>query len=206
MKYPTIIVHGFLATTITNLPIHVALRFHGFKTFNVPLLGLNTQAVDDASKILAHKVNEVIRNTGATKVNLVGVSKGGIIALDYLHNQFREHSSSLDLINKAVTIGSPLHGTSAVKMLRAVPGFGQRAQELAPKSKLMTKLHEGGQINSLSSKVTCIYANGDLLSNRVNATLEEAKQIKAPAGIWPIGHYQLVLDPRNLGVLAAELL
>lgn len=205
MKYPTIVVHGFLATSLTNLPIHVALRLRGFKTFNVPLPGLNTQIIDDAARILSQKVEEVIRDTQAEKVNLVGVSKGGIIVLNYLHLLSQQESVSLEMIHKAVTVGSPLHGTFAVKMLKGLPGFGKRAQELAPESEFMNQLHGSSRPDSISSKVTCIYTDGDVLSNQKNATLPEAKQIRAPVGLWPVGHYQLVLDPRNLGVLAAEL-
>lgn len=196
---PTIVIHGYLANALTNLPIHLTLRRHGIETHDVPIPGLNTINVEEGSRILAHKVAQVLDRSGVHKVNLVGVSKGGVIALHYLR-----HLDGHRCVHTAITVGSPLRGTPFVTPFRRLPHVGKRAQELTPDSPLMERLHR--QTHALEqARIISIYADGDLVVSRESATIPEAKVVKAPRGTWPFGHYQLVIDPRNLQFIAAEL-
>ena len=196
---PTIVIHGYLANALTNLPIHLTLRRRGIETHDVPIPGLNTINVEEGSRILANKVAQVLDRSDTDKVNLVGVSKGGVIALHYLR-----HLDGHRFVNKAITVGSPLRGTAFVSPFRRLPHIGTRAQELTPGSPLMERLHRQ-TCSGQQAQIISIYADGDLVVNREAATIPEARVVKAPKGTWPFGHYQLVIDPRNLQFIAAEL-
>ena len=201
LHYPTIVIHGFLANALTNLPIHIALRRKGLETHDVPIPGLNTINVERGTQILADKVNQVLSESASSRVNLVGVSKGGVIALNYLR-RYQGHK----VTHKAIMLGSPLNGTPIVGKIHKLPGIGKHAAELLPNSRLMQQLHGTAPVNSTSTaEVISIYADGDVLVNKNAATVPEARVVKAPKGVWPLGHYQLVVDPANLQLIAAEL-
>lgn len=201
MRYPTIVIHGFLANALTNLPIHYALRRKGFDTHDVPLPGLNTIDIPSASEMVAEKVNEVLGNSEAKKVNLIGVSKGGVIALNYLR-----HHNGHDVTHKAITLGSPLNGSSFIEVVKKLPKVGKKAAEMLPYSDFMKKLHAPTIKSTRQAEIISIYADGDFVVNKEAATIPEARMVKAPTGNWPLGHYQLVIDPKNLSLIADELI
>lgn len=197
MEYPTLIIHGFLAHKITNLPLHLGLRRHGIRTFNVPIPGLNTQDVDKSSLILSDKVKEVLEKTGANKVNIIGVSLGGVIALHYIRcGGGRAH------VDKTITLGSPLKGAPVAHSITSLPLVGGIASQLLHNSQLMQDLHAPQRS---TADVISIYADGDILVPKERSDIEGATLIKAPVGNWPIGHYQMPIDPRNIQFIVAQL-
>ncbi|OUS24794.1 hypothetical protein A9Q99_23665 [Gammaproteobacteria bacterium 45_16_T64] len=204
MDYPTLIIHGFLAHKITNLPLHLGLRQQGFRTYNVPIPALNTQPIDESSQVVAERVEEVLADTGASKVNIIGVSLGGVIALHYLRC-----CDGGDRINKLITLGSPLRGAPASQAIRGLPFVGDVAAQLAPDSALMADMH-ARDINSNAQKgsteqLISIYSEGDILVPKDRSDIEGATLLKSPYGRWPIGHYQLAADPRNIQFVIEQL-
>ena len=198
--YPCIIIHGFLANPVTNMPIHRTLRRHGIETFDVPLPGFNTLSVDRATDILARKVLDVLTATRSPKVNLVGISKGGVVALNFLR-----HHDGHRITHKAITLASPLSGTHAVESLKKVPLIGKKAQELHPQSAFMKSLHGPRLCSTQQADIISIYAEGDPFVNEAAATIPEATVLKAPAGVWPLAHYQLALSSKCLALVVDQL-
>lgn len=197
--FPTLVIHGFLTNKMTNLPVHLALRREGIKTFNVPIPGWNTQDISKSSEIVGQTAYDVMKKTGAEKVNVVGVSMGGVIALHYLRC-----AGGHEVVNRTVTIGSPHHGASIASVVGFLPIIGGvAAKQMAPGSNIIVDLHREPYPQA---DVVSIYADGDSVVPPEAARLKDARNVKAPVGRWPLGHYQLVVDPRNLAFVAQELL
>ena len=199
-SYPCIVIHGFLANPVTNMPIHRALRRQGIETFDVPLPGLNTLSVDRATDILSRKVLDVLSATRSPKVNLVGMSKGGVIALNYLR-----HHDGHRVTHKAITLASPLNGTRAVESIEKLPIIGKKAQELHPQSAFMKSLHGPRLCSAQQAEIISIYAEGDPFVDEAAATIPEATVLKAPTGVWPLAHYQLAISGKSLALVVEQL-
>lgn len=195
---PVLVLHGFFAPAASNLPIHLALRSRGFDTFDAPIPGLNTQDIGDTSVIVARRVEEILRRTGAPDLDVVGVSMGGLIAVHYLRC-----AGGRGQVRRVVTLGSPLVGTRSaplVALLSKVPVVA--ARQMTHASEIVREIAEA---HDDGDDIVSIYAHGDTVVSAAAASLPGAKVVRAPVGTFPFGHYQLVVDPRNLAFLASRL-
>lgn len=195
---PVLVIHGYFTPRVTNLPVHLALRGHGLRTYDVPIPGLNTQDIALSSAIVGETAERVLRSTGASRVDLVGVSMGGVIAANYLGPQGGHRS-----VRRAVTLGSPLRGTAIAKAVSGLPIVGTRAaRQMAPDSEIVAAL-DGADFGD--ADLVSIWAEGDTVVSAESTRIDGARSVRAPYGRFPLGHYQLVVDPRNLAFVA-ELL
>lgn len=195
---PVLVVHGFLAPVVSNLPIHLALRRRGLRTFDAPIPGLNTQDIARSSAIVARRVDEILVETGADAIDVVGVSMGGLIALHYLRCR-----GGRSKVRRTVTLGSPLAGTNSapiVGLLQRLPVTA--ATQMARASEIVRAIAEA---HDEGDDIVSVYADGDTVVSRESASLRGATVVRAPVGSFPFGHYQLVVDPRNLAFLFEHL-
>ena len=203
---PVLVVHGYFTPRITNLPIHVALRSRGRQSHDVPIPGLNTQDIARSSELVAESVARVLRRSGAESVDLVGVSMGGVIAAHYvlLGGGFRH-------VRRTVTLGSPLRGTAVAGALSRLPLFSTAAsRQMAPDSHIVQALALGTAGESVhgdpaDADIVSIYAEGDPVVSLESTRLPGIRSVRAPVGVYPLGHHQLVVDPRNLVFVADQL-
>ncbi|RMF19508.1 MAG: alpha/beta fold hydrolase [Candidatus Dadabacteria bacterium] len=198
IRYPTLIVHGFLATRATNLPVHLALRRYGFRTYNVTIPGWNTQDIRDSAAAVGEKAAYLKKKYDSDRINIVGVSMGGVIALYYV----RCAGGHVDT-RRTVLLGSPVRGTAAADVLAKLGLGGKAARQMAPGSPIIKAMNAP---DVPEADIVSIYADGDAVVPPEAARVAGGRNIKAPIGTWPMGHYQLVLDPRNLAFMAQELL
>jgi triacylglycerol lipase len=127
---PVVLVHGFAASGASWFAVRRALRADGrtVVSFDYPPW---TSSVDELADRLAATVEDLLAATGASKVDLVGHSLGGvIIALAMTRDRLAEH---VDLV---VTIGSPLSGSPWAAMLPVAP----LVRALRPGSALLRRL------------------------------------------------------------------
>lgn len=198
-RHPTLVIHGFLTPSVTNLPIHAALRRRGVRTFDAPIPGLNTQDIARSSDVVARTARDILRDTGASKLDLVGVSMGGLIAVHFVRC-----NGGAAIVRRTVTLGSPLSGTKVVSGVETLPRVGVvAAHQMAIGSEIVTAI--AGPTYP-ESDIVSIWATGDTVVDHHSADLPGVKLLKAPVGTFPMGHYQLVVDPRNLGFMADQLL
>jgi len=197
-RRPVLVLHGFLAPAASNLPLHIALRHRGFETFDAPIPGLNTQDIVLSTAVVARRVDELLRVTGARSLDVVGVSMGGLIAVHYLRC-----GGGRGRVRRIVTLGSPLAGTTSgplVSLLSRVPI--RAARQMTRASEIVREIADG---HDDSDDIVSVYADGDTVVSRDAADLRGASVVRAPAGQFPFGHYQLVVDPRNLAFLGDQL-
>lgn len=103
---PVIIVAGFANTVNSTREWHGALKRDGFSVFvfDDPVAGLGdiTQAADGLSRF----VRQVLLQTGAKQVDIIGYSAGGIVARSWMTLQ-----GGAPHVHRLVTVASPHNGT-----------------------------------------------------------------------------------------------
>lgn len=121
--YPVVLAHGFFGFEELG-GLDFATYFYGVKA-DLAAVGENvfTPAVDPfndsvtrGEQLLA-QVEDIVRQTGAKKVNLVGHSQGGLDARYVAHVR-------PDLVASVTTIGTPHAGSSLADIVLGVPGAG----------------------------------------------------------------------------------
>ncbi len=200
-----VVIHGFFTQSNTNLPVHLALRRRKYKTYDVEIPGMNIQDPRESARCVRDTINRIHEETGARNIGMVGVSLGGLIGLSYL----REFESD-EIVNRFVSLGSPFQGTRfgqgakrIISRLPAVPGEAvETIEKMANDSDLIEFLNAEPVTKA---RVASVYAKGDPIVTPREARLPWAENLRAPVGNFPLGHYQLVIDPRNLGFVAKTL-
>ncbi|HSO39414.1 MAG TPA: alpha/beta fold hydrolase [Labilithrix sp.] len=128
-RYPIVLVHGFTGSrTLWNfVDVPEALAQDGHRVFHTQLHPFGTP--DENAKVLSAQVDEVLRTTGAARVNLVAHSKGGLDARAYISN-----FKAGDKVASLTTIASPNHGTAIADVaLKLLPGSADGALEAISK-------------------------------------------------------------------------
>lgn len=197
-KYPVILVHGYYATRATNAPIERFLKGKGFRVFDVNLPGLNWQDMRKSSLVVARRVEEVKRETGADQIVLVGISMGGLIALHYVRKR-----GGAAHVRRCISLGSPLNGTPLAPLGQLISGFQAEAgRQIAANSDFIQELHAGPHE---PCEIVSIGAVGDPMVPERSFSIPGATNVLSPHGVWPAGHYSLVLDRRNMQLLLEHL-
>ncbi len=198
---PVVVVHGFLATKATNLPVHWTLWRRGFRTVDVELPGLNTQDPRVSADAVAAAVDRVLSTEGETadRAHLVGVSLGGLIGLAYLRDRGGAR------IHRFVSMGSPLQGTDLAWLAHAsrpVLGRLQASRTLAsmgPDTDLIRWLNAEPVAGT---EVYTMFHPDDPMVPHPSALLPWATQVQAPVGRYPTAHHEMLLHPTNRALLA----
>jgi triacylglycerol esterase/lipase EstA (alpha/beta hydrolase family) len=110
VRNPVVLVAGtFSPASVLDL-LATRLRLEGFRVevFELPALGVGD--ISASSAALGPFVAEVLRRTGATDVDLVGHSQGGLVAREYVRD-FGGASS----VDKVIGLGTPNHGTAVAE-------------------------------------------------------------------------------------------
>lgn len=195
---PVVVVHGFLSTRATNLPVHLALRRRGFSTLDVDIPGLNTQDPRLSSEAVGEAVDRALAGRSG-QAHLVGVSLGGLIALTHLR------ATGGPRIHRCVSMGAPLQGTRMGRLaepFRRLVGHRRSTTTLglmAADSELIRWLNDEPVPDT---EVYTLYHPDDPMVPHPGATLPWATNVQAPVGRFPTAHHQLILAPANLRLLA----
>lgn len=134
-KYPIVLVHGFTGSRkLWNfVDVPAALTKDGHYVFAAEMHPFGTP--DENAKVLAAQVDEVLRTSGAAKVNLVAHSKGGVDARAYISN-----FKAGDKVASLTTIASPHRGTAiADTALKLLPDNAYADKALSAISTLWTR-------------------------------------------------------------------
>ena len=194
---PVVMVQGFGAPTLRNFPVKIRLELDGIPTYNAEIPGLNTHAIEVSSDIVARTVADVKNKTGADKVNLVGVSMGGLIALYYIR-RLGGHK----MVDKFISLATPFHGTDLAAIPHLVSG-AVGAGQMLKNSGFLKSLH---QEPFEDCEVYSMYVEGDPFVTKEAASLKNAKLVYSPHGRWPVGHYYPLFHPQNYRIIKSILL
>lgn len=119
LRHPVVLMHGFglLAALRRGGHLHqeaMNLRAHGVPAYAPNVAAYNTVTV--RSEAWRQRLEHILKETGAERVNLVAQSMGGLDAR-YLISRLGMH----DVVASLVTIATPHHGTSVADIVLERP-------------------------------------------------------------------------------------
>jgi triacylglycerol esterase/lipase EstA (alpha/beta hydrolase family) len=136
---PVVLVHGTFADGTNNwlgLAPYLVQRGYCVHSFDygrlpgVPIVGGLTPMEDSAGELAAH-IDRVLARSGASEVDLVGHSQGGLMPRYYL----KHHPGAADKVNAFVAIAPSTNGTTLLGLTRLLdlfPGLDRAIAEAAP--------------------------------------------------------------------------
>jgi len=206
-KEHVLLLHGFMQTRNVWEIMEDRLRFDGYAVFSFNLGGLfqrfNTVPVSDMAERVAEKIEALCEKTGLERFHVVGHSKGGILARQYVQRHGGDRR-----VKSVITLGTPHHGTPTAAIGVWVSGLGLLSKsplELLPRSKVIRGL--GRDTFPAQIPLTSIYSRHDLVCPFWCSTLfprpgETSMQNRPVRGV---GHTALCYDPGVYTLLRAEL-
>jgi triacylglycerol lipase len=150
--------------------------------------------VPASARLLAARVEQLKRATGADKVHLVGHSLGGILARWYV--QELDGDASVDTV---VTLGTPHEGTYTAYL-----GPLRTLAQLRPESWVMRRLRLGARPSSV--RWVAFYSNLDELVSPVHSAMLCHPGLEAVnILVKDHGHLSLMLSPQVARAVADQL-
>jgi triacylglycerol lipase len=177
---PVILLHGYAMNRANFVVLACRLRAAGLgPVFGFEYWSLGRTAA--AARKLAWFIDEVRAATGASQVDLVGHSMGGVVARYYV-----SLGGGDGIVKHLVTLGSPHTGTELSRI-----GLGRPTRELVLGSALLTRL--AAALPPTHTQLTVIWSRGDAL-------VPGARQLAFPRAeviIYPdLGHVTLLASRR----------
>lgn len=135
---PVLLVPGYGGSTTALEVLEAALDDTGRDARIVAPTGSGTQDLRDQAADLGEAVDEVLAETGAPSVDLVGYSAGGVVVRIYVADL-----GGGSTVRRAVTLASPHHGSELAELggligPRVCP---EACRQLAPDSELLRRLN-----------------------------------------------------------------
>lgn len=163
----------------------------------MPRLGM--QDVWTLAAAVREAVNDARDRHGAERVDLVGVSQGGLAALAYLQAGGAEH------VRRFVALGTPFHGTwFAALGVPLVGAVSRGVWQSLPKSELVQELVAGGAPEGV--EVISVAIPGDPVAPPARCALPGAQLVMAPPTRNPLRHQALIASRGCADITARCLL
>ena len=138
---PVLLVAGYGGRVTSLDPLVRDLRAIGRMAIVVEPVGGNTGDLQLEAEHLGRMVDQVLDDTGAGSVDVVGYSAGGVIARLWV----KEHGG-VSRARRVLTVGSPQHGTSQAALgLELAGGCAAACEQLVPDSDLLRRLNAGDE-------------------------------------------------------------
>jgi triacylglycerol lipase len=176
---PVLLVHGLGGTTGGWFALSGALRARGVTVATISYQPFGT-TVEQVAERLADRVAQLLEETGADKVHLVGHSLGGVIIAQCLADGFLT-----DQVDTVVTIASPFGGSPWARVLPV----GATVRSLRDGSRLLRRLASAPVPDGV--RWLAITATSDLVvPGRRSLPAQAAVQILRVEGVGHIGLLQ----------------
>ncbi len=147
---PIIVLHGYAMNRANFVPLAFRLARAGVG----PIVGFEYWTLGRtaaAARQLAWFVDQVLAATGATEVDIIGHSMGGVVARYYI-----SLGNGDTAVNRLITLGSPHAGTDVSRV-----GIGHPTRELLTGSRLLTRLAAAPPPHH--ARITTILSKADAL-------------------------------------------
>ncbi len=196
MALPVVIINGLGAPRAAALAYGRALGQRGFQTFAAPQRLLGYGDVRVAARLVSEEVERVLAATRAPRVNLVGMSLGGLIGLYYV-----KCMEGAAYVERFVSVGGPLNGSTLARAVNHIPCSAAHAlAQTTPDNDLMRELRAAPAPPNV--RMFSVGTRGDVLTPRSSWDAEGLEPIETPYGAFPIGHWMLFTHPENHRVVA----
>lgn len=180
---PVLLVHGWGMSSWSAWPIIKSrLERDGYKVYTIDFsnnIGSNKRNAEE----LRAKVDGILAETGAPKVDIVAHSMGGLSTRYYV-----KYLGGGAKVNDVVELGSPNHGT-AVALVAF--GISPGAREMLPCCPFLNDLNSGDETPN-PVKWTSVWSVWDEANvPKCNSTIKGARNLVV---WWPVGHLGLLAD------------
>lgn len=200
---PVVVVPGYGGRVSTVTPLVAELRRQG-RTVAV------LRPADDGqgdlraqARQLRDLVGRTLRSSGASSVDLVGYSAGGVVARLYVRDD-----GGADVVRRVLTVGSPHHGTDVAALAQEVAGGCPTAcEQLATGSDLLRRLDAGDETPAGPAWATVRSRDDATVTPTDSASLVGALDVLVQ-DLCPqatTSHAALPGDPVTLAVLRSTL-
>ena len=178
---PILFVHGWSESgSVWNTMISNFSR-EGWTRAELTNWSYNTsQSNVTTAREVSTRVNEILRSTGATKVDLITHSMGGLSTRYYLKNL-----SGTEKVDDWVSLGGPNHGTSTANFC-----FSAACVEMRIGSSFLTALNEGDETPGTTNYGTFWSSCDEIINPDESVLLSGATN----TGIGCIGHIAMTSD------------
>src|SRR5437660_3311766 len=124
---PVLVVGGLTEPRATLDVLQANLQQAGFNVFTMQLPGLipGTQDIALSARTVAATARQVLARTGASKLDVVGHSEGGLALRYYLKNL-----GGAAQVERYVSLGTPQHGTQLANLIGQIPLIGPLASAI----------------------------------------------------------------------------
>ena len=202
-----LLLHGFFQTRNVWEVMEDRLRYDGFGVFSFDLGGLfarfNTQRPGALAEHIAEKIERICARTGLEAFHVLGHSKGGLIAREYV-----QHHGGDRRVKSLVTLGTPHHGTPTAAVGVWLMGAGLLSRspyDLLPNSPFVRRLRE--DMFPPHVPMASVYSRHDLVCPWWSSVLVpragETSMRNRP--VQGVGHTALTYDPGVYLVVRREL-
>jgi pimeloyl-ACP methyl ester carboxylesterase len=200
---PVLLVPGYGGNVNSLEPVAAALRSAGRTAMVVTPPGDGTGDLRAQATHLGDVAERVVQDSGATSVDVVGYSAGGVVARLWVRDK-----GGVDLARRVLTLGSPHHGsTQAALGAEFAGGCPPACEQLVPDSDVLRRLNAGDEtpdgplwatIRSTSDQVVTPVESA-ALEGAVNIRIQDVCQTSTAA------HGDLPRDPVVLAALGSVL-
>lgn len=201
---PVLMVPGFGGSTSGLNVLAEALRGDGRDVTVLSLPGDGTGDLRVQAEALNDAAGAVIQRSGASSVDIVGYSAGGLVARLWVSELGGD-----GLARRVVTLGAPHHGTTLAGLAEEVaPGACSLAcQQLAPDSDLLRELNAGDETPDGPAFVSIWTMLDETVTPPDSARLAGALGIvvQSVCADSRVTHSSLVTDPLVAGIVAEQL-
>lgn len=180
---PVLLVHGWGMSSCTTWPVMKArLEGDGYRVYTIDFSNNIGSSKRNAEELRA-KVDRILAETGAAKVDIVAHSMGGLSTRYYT-----KYLGGGVKVNDVVELGSPNHGT--VVALVAF-GISEGAREMLPGSCFLKDLNSGDETPN-PVKWTSVWSIWDEANvPKCNSIIKGARNLRI---LLPVGHLGLLVD------------
>lgn len=139
---PVLLIPGYGGSTASLEQLADSLRAAGRSVGVVEPVGDGTGDLREQAEGLADAVRGTLRSSGASSVDLVGYSAGGVVM-----RLFLTELDGAAVTRRAVSLGSPHHGTDLAALASGVAGdlCPEACLQLDPDSDLLLELNRGDE-------------------------------------------------------------
>jgi triacylglycerol lipase len=200
---PVLLVPGYGGSTSSLQTLADRLRAEGRDATVVPVPGEGTGDLNASADVLGTAVDDALQRSGATSVDVVGYSAGGVIARLWAADGGAEQA------RRIVTLGSPHHGTTVADLAAGfVPAeCPEGCRQLTTTSELLARLNAGDETPEGPTWVSVWTTADQTVTPPESAELDGAVGLRVQdvCADSRVGHGQLPSDALVQAIVLAQL-
>ena len=192
-SFPVLLIHGYLATRGSLGLLERRLGQKGHLALSYRLGLLHTADIAESAAFIARKIESIAAQTGVDRMDIVGHSMGGLVALYYL-----KRLGGRRRVRRLIMLGTPVAGTwSALLGVAAMP-FARASLQLLPESAFLRALADGELPPGV--EIVCVSGEHDRLAPPRSTYLAGVRHVRLPTN-----HAGLLVDEEVADVVCEIL-